>query len=101
MTVTTKVVAWVGAILGVSSLVIVAGLIAVVIYSGKRAAEQQRQQEKTLTTLKQGLTQDLQNLSKSEIKPMSEEDYRKWTSGGRSPASTPANELKQSVTKLC
>ena len=89
MTGTTKVVAWVGAIFGASSFVIAAALIAVVIYSGNRDDEQQRQQEKTLSTLKQGLTQDLQNLSKMEIKPMTEEDRRKWLSGANSPTPTP------------
>ena len=89
MTRTTKVLAWVGAIFGASSLVVAAVLVVVVIYSGNRAAEQQRRQENTLSTLKQGLTQDLQNLSKMEIKPMTEEDYRKWTSGGSSPTPTP------------
>ena len=87
MTTTTKVVAWVGAIFGASALVIAAVLIALVVYSGNRAAEQQRQQEKTLTTLKQGLTQDLQNLSKMEIKPMSGDDERKFWA---SPKSTPS-----------
>jgi uncharacterized membrane-anchored protein YhcB (DUF1043 family) len=89
MRTTTKVAAWAGAIFGLSALVIAAVLIAVVIYSGNRAVEQQRQQEKALSTLKQGLTQDLQDLSKMEIKPMTEEDYRKWTSGDSSPTPTP------------
>lgn len=80
MTVTTKVVAWVGAIFGASAFVIAAVLVAVVIYSGNRAAEQQRQQEKTLTTLKQGLSQDLQNLSKMEIKPMTGDEFRRLNS---------------------
>ena len=89
MKTTTQVVAWVGAIFGLSVLVIAAVLVAVVIYSGNRAAEQQRQQEKTISTFKQGLTQDLQNLSQMEIKPMTEEDYKKWTSGANSPTPTP------------
>lgn len=89
MRTTIKVAAWVGAIFGLSALVIAVVLIAVLVYSGNRAAEQKRQQEKTLSTLKQGLTQDLQNLSKMEIKPMTGDDIRKWLSGANSPSPTP------------
>jgi hypothetical protein len=62
-------------------------IIAIAIYTGNTAAERQRQQEKAMTTLKQGLTQDLQNLSKMEIKPMSGDDERKFWA---SPKSTPS-----------
>jgi Tfp pilus assembly protein PilN len=89
MTATTKVVAWVGAILGVSAIVVLSVVIAIGIYTTNRAAERQRQQEKAMTTLKQGLTQDLQNLSRMDIKPMTEEDRKKWLSGANSPTPTP------------
>ena len=88
MTRTTKVVAWVVAIFGTFSIVVLSIVIAIAVYTGNRTAERQRQQEKAVNTVKQGLTQDLQNLSKMEIKPMTEEDYRKWTSGGSSPTPT-------------
>jgi hypothetical protein len=89
MTTTTKVVAWVGAIFGTSSIVVLSIAIAIAIYTGNRAAERQRRQEKAVNTLEQGVTQDLQNLSKMEIKPMTEEDRRKWLSGANSPTPTP------------
>jgi Tfp pilus assembly protein PilN len=89
MTATTKIVAWVGAILGVFAIVLLSGVIAIEIYTTNRAGERQRQQEKAMTTLKQGLTQDLQSLSRMEIKPMTEDDYKKWTSGVGSPTTTP------------
>ena len=89
MTTTTKVVAWVGAICGTVSMGVLSIVIAIAIYTGNRVAEQQRQQKKTITTLKQGLTQDLQNLSKMEIKPMTGDDIRKWLSGANSPTPTP------------
>jgi hypothetical protein len=50
------------------------------MYADYRNVEQQRQQEKTLNTLKQGLTQDLQNLSKTEIKPMTGDEFRRLNS---------------------
>jgi Tfp pilus assembly protein PilN len=89
MTATTKVVAWIGAIFGTLSIAVLSVVIAIAIYTGNKAAEQQRQKEKTMTTLKRGLTQDLQDLSKMEIKPMTEEERRKWLSGANSPTPTP------------
>ena len=89
MTVTTKAVAWAGALFGAISIVVLSIIIAIAIYTGNTAAERQRQQEKAMTTLKQGLTQDLQNLSRMEIKPMTEEDRKKWLSGANSPTPTP------------
>ena len=89
MTTTTKVVAWTGAILGIVSVIIVALIIGAVMYAGYQNSERQRQQQQAATQLKQGLTQDLQNLSKMEIKPMSEEDRRKWLSEANSPTPTP------------
>jgi threonine/homoserine/homoserine lactone efflux protein len=74
MTRTAKVVAWVGAIFGTFSIVVLSFVIAIAIYAGNRAAERQRQQEKAVNTLKHGVTQDLQNLSRMEIKPMTEDD---------------------------
>jgi hypothetical protein len=87
MTTTTKVVAWVGAIFGTFTIVVLSIVIAIAIYTGDRTAERQRQQEKAVNTLKRGLTQDLQNLSKMEIKPMSGDDERKFWA---SPNSTPS-----------
>jgi sensor domain CHASE-containing protein len=80
MKMTTKVVAWVGAILGASSFVIVATLIAVIIYSGNHSAEQQRQQENATAVWKQGLAKDLKQLSETEIKPMSGDEFRELNS---------------------
>jgi hypothetical protein len=80
MTRTAKVVAWVGAIFGTFSIVVLSIVIAVAVYTGNRAAERQRQQEKAVSTLKQGLTQDLQNLSKMEIKPMTGDEFRRLNS---------------------
>lgn len=85
----TKVVAWVGAMLGSVALISLALVIGIMIYADYRNADQQRQREKAVNTLKQGLTQDLQNLSQMEIKPMTEEDRRKWLSGANSPTPTP------------
>ena len=87
MRTTTKVIAWVGAIFGAFSIVVLSIVIAIAIYTGDRAAERQRQQEKAINTLKQGLTQDLQDLSKMEVKPMSGDDERKFWA---SPNSTPS-----------
>ena len=89
MTTTTKAVAWIGAIFGAVSLAVLALIIGAMMYAGYRNAEQQRQQQEAASQLKQGLTQDLQSLSKMEIKPMTEDDYQKWTSGVSSPTTTP------------
>ena len=80
MTRTTKVVAWLGAIFGTLSIVTLSIAIAISIDTGNRAAERERQQEKAVNTLKQGLTQDLQDLSKMEIKPMTGDEFRKLNS---------------------
>ena len=88
MKTTTKVVGWVGAIFGTFSIVVLSIAIAILVYTANRTADRQRQQEKAVNTLKQGVTQDLQNLSKMEIKPMTEEDRRKWLSGANSPTPT-------------
>jgi uncharacterized protein HemX len=90
MTVTTKAVAWIGAIFGAVSLLILVLIIGAMLYAGYKDREQRRQQQQAATQLKQGLAQDLQNLSKMEIKPMTEEDRRKWLSGAASPTGTPA-----------
>ena len=87
MTRTTKVAAWVGAIFGTFSIVVLSIVIAIAVYTGNRAAERQSEQEKAANTLKQGLRRDLQNLSKMEIKPMSGDDERKFWA---SPESTPS-----------
>jgi type II secretory pathway pseudopilin PulG len=89
MTRKTKLVVWVGAILGTFSIAVLSIVIAIAIYTWNGAAERQRQQEKTINTLKQGLTQDLQSLSKMQIKPMTEEDRRNWLSGANSATPTP------------
>jgi len=89
MTTTRRVVAWTGAILGIVSVTIVALIIGAVMYAGYQNSERQRQQQQAATQLKQGLTQDLQSLSKMQIKPMTEDDYKKWTSGVGSPTTTP------------
>jgi hypothetical protein len=89
MTTTTKAVAWIGAVLGIVSVSVLALIIGAMMYAGYRNAEQQRQQQEAATQLKQGLAQDLQNLSKMEIKPMTEEGRRKWLSGAASPTGTP------------
>jgi uncharacterized protein HemX len=89
MTVTTKAVAWTGAIFGTVSLLVLALVIGAMMYAGYKNSEQQHQQQAAAAQLKQGLTQDLQSLSKMEIKPMTEEDRRKWLSGAASPTGTP------------
>jgi Tfp pilus assembly protein PilN len=76
----TKVIAWVGAIFGSIALISLVLVIGIMMYADYRNVEQQRQQEKTLNTLKQGLTQDLQNLSKTEIKPMTGDEFRRLNS---------------------
>jgi hypothetical protein len=80
MTITTKVVAWVGAIFGTVSVVVLSIVIAIATYPGNRTAERQRQDEKATNALKQGLTQDLQDLSKMEIKPMTGDEFRRLNS---------------------
>ena len=85
MTVTTKAVAWFGAIFGAISLAALALIIGAMMYAGYK----NREQQEASTQLKQGLAQDLQNLSKMEIKPMTEEGRRKWLSGAASPTGTP------------
>jgi len=76
----TKVVVWVGVIFGTFSIAVLSILIAIAIYTGNQAAERQRQKEKAINTLKQGLTQDLQDLSKMEIKPMTGDEFRRLNS---------------------
>jgi uncharacterized protein HemX len=81
MTTTTKAVAWIGAIFGTVSVAVLALIIGAMMYTGYKNREQQRQQQDAAAQLKQGLTQDLQNLSKMEIKPMTEDDQRRfWAS---------------------
>jgi hypothetical protein len=80
MTVTTKLVAWAGAVFGAISIATLSIVVAIAIYTGNRAAERQHQQEKAINTLKQGLTQDLQDLSKMEIKPMTGDEFRRLNS---------------------
>jgi hypothetical protein len=78
---TTKVVAWVGAIFGTISVAVLVLSIGAMMYAGHEKAEQQRQQEQTVQALKQGLVKDAQQLSNMEIKPMTEEEERKfWAS---------------------
>jgi anionic cell wall polymer biosynthesis LytR-Cps2A-Psr (LCP) family protein len=89
MTTTTKALAWIGAILGTVSFAVLALIIGAMMYAGYKNSEQQHQQQQAATQLKQGLAQDLQSLSKIEIKPMTEDDYKKWTSGVSSPTATP------------
>ena len=89
MTVTTKAVAWAGAIFGAVSLLVLALIIGVMMYAGYRNAEGQRQQQEAATQLKQGLAQDLQTLSQTQVKPMTGDDIRKWLSGSNSPTPTP------------
>ena len=81
MTTTTKIVVWIGAIFGTVSVVALAVIIGAMMYAGYKNSEQQRQEQEAAAQLKRGLTQDLQNLSTMQIKPMTEDDYKKWTSG--------------------
>jgi hypothetical protein len=85
MTVTTKAVAWIGAIFGAVSLLVLALIIGAMIYAGYK----NREQQDASNQLKQGLTQDLQTLSQTQIKPMTGDDIRKWLSGSNSPTPTP------------
>ncbi len=80
MATTTKAVAWIGAIFGAVSLAVLALIIGAMMYAGYKKSEQQRQQQQAATQLKQGLAQDLQSLSKIEIKPMTGEEFRKLNS---------------------
>jgi hypothetical protein len=80
MTTTTKAVAWVGAILGTVSVAVLAMIIGTMMYTGYKSSERQRQQQQAATQLKQGLAQDLQSLSKIEIKPMTGDEFRKLNS---------------------
>ena len=89
MTRTTKVVAWVGAIFGIVSVAAVALIMGLMMHADYRNTEHQREQERAVNTLKQGLTQDLQTLSQTQIKPMTGDDIRKWVSGANSPTPTP------------
>ena len=89
MTMTTKAVAWIGAILGILSLAVLTLIIGAMVYAGYRNAERQRQQQEAATQLKQGLARDLQTLSQTQVKPMTGDDIRKWISGANSPTPTP------------
>jgi uncharacterized protein HemX len=89
MTVTTKAVSWIGAIFGAVSLLVLALIIGAMMYAGYKNREQQRQQQDAASQLKQGLSQDLQTLSQTQIKPMTGDDIRKWLSGSNSPTPTP------------
>ena len=80
MTTTTKVVAWVGAILGIISIAVLALIIGATVYAGYDNREQQRHQQQAATQLKEGLEQDLQSLSKMEVKPLTGEEFRKLNS---------------------
>ena len=87
MTTTTKAVAWVGAIFGTVSVAVLALIIGTMMYAGYKNTERQRQQQEAATQLKQDLVQDLQDLSKMEIKPMTEDDQRRdfWCSSPTQP----------------
>ena len=77
MTVTTKAVAWIGAIFGAVSLLVLALVIGVMMYAGYRRTEQPR----AMRQLNEGLVNDAKTISKMEIKPMTEDDERKfWAS---------------------
>jgi hypothetical protein len=89
MTTTTKVVAWVGAIFGTLSLAVLALVIGAMIYVSRENTERQRQRQEASTQMKQGLAQDLQTLSQTQVKPMTGDDIRKWLSGVNSPSPTP------------
>jgi hypothetical protein len=77
MTTTTKVVAWIGAIFGAVSLAVLALIIGAMMYAGYRKTEQPQ----AIRQLNEGLINDAKTISKMEIKPMTEEDQRKfWAS---------------------
>jgi hypothetical protein len=80
MTVTTKAVAWIGAIFGTVSVAVLALIIGAMMYTGHKNREQQRQQQDAAAQIEQGLSQDLQSLSKMEIKPMTGDEFRKLNS---------------------
>ena len=80
MTTTTKMIAWVGAIFGTLSFAVLSLIIGAMMYAGYKNREQQRQQQEAAAQLKQGLAQDLQSMSKMEIKPMTGEEFRKLNS---------------------
>jgi hypothetical protein len=89
MTTTTKAVAWVGAIFGTVSVAVLALIIGTMMYTGYKNSERQRQQQEAAAQLKQGLAEDLQTLSQTQVKPMTGDDIRKWISGANSPTPTP------------
>ena len=77
MTVTTKAVAWIGAIFGAVSLLVLALIIVAMMYAGYRRTEQPQ----AMRQLNEGLVNDAKAISKMEIKPMTEDDERKfWAS---------------------
>jgi hypothetical protein len=77
MTVTTKAVAWIGAIFGTISIAVLALIIGAMMYAGHRRAEQPQ----AMRQLNEGLVNDAKTISKMEIKPMTEDDERKfWAS---------------------
>ena len=77
MTTTTKVVAWVGAILGTVSVAVLALITGVTMYAGHH----QIGQPQAVRQLNEGLVNDAKTISKMEIKPMTEDDERKfWAS---------------------
>ena len=80
MTTITKAVAWVGAILATVSVAVLALIIGTMMYTGYKNSERQRQQQEAAAQLKQSLVQDLQNLSKMEVKPLTGEEFRKLNS---------------------
>ena len=73
----TKVVAWVGAIFGSVALISLALVIGIMIYADYRNAEQHQ----AVKTLKEDLVNDAKSISKMEVKPMTEDEERKfWAS---------------------
>lgn len=80
MTTTTKAVAWVGAIFGTISVAVLALIMGIMMYTEYKNSERQRQQQEAAAQLKQSLVQDLQNLSKMEVKPLTGEEFRKLNS---------------------
>jgi hypothetical protein len=77
MKVTTKAVAWIGAIFGAVSLLVLALIIGAMIYAGHLRTERPQ----AMRQLNEGLVNDAKTISKMEIKPMTEDDERKfWAS---------------------
>jgi hypothetical protein len=77
MTITTKVVAWVGAIFGTMSVAILALIIGATMY----ARHLRTGQPPAVKQLNDGLVNDAKTISKMEIKPMTEDDEKKfWAS---------------------